>query len=54
MGLRCKSCDSIDAKWVEAWEDYYCQECLDAIYDSLDEFDDLEEISELEEMYWDD
>ena len=54
MGLRCRSCDSPSAKWVESWEDYYCQECLDAIYDSLDEFEDFEEISELGEMFWDD
>lgn len=51
--MRCRSCDSPLAKWVETWEDYYCQECLDAIYDSLDEFEDFEDISELEEMYWD-
>jgi len=38
--MRCRSCDSIEAKWVESWEDYYCQECLDAIYDTLEEYDE--------------
>lgn len=51
--MRCRSCDSIEAKWVEAWEDYYCQECLDAIYDTLEEYEDLEEFSELEGYYYD-
>ena len=39
--MRCRSCDSSEAKWVEAWEEYYCQECLDAIYDTLDEYDEI-------------
>ena len=51
--MRCRSCNSPSAKWVESWEDYYCDECLEAIYDSLDEFDE-EELDLIKEIYWDD
>ncbi len=50
--MRCKSCDSLEGKWQRQWDEYYCQECVDAIYDSLDEFDE-EELGMLEELYWD-
>jgi len=50
--MRCHSCNSPDGKWVESWEDYYCDECLDAIYESLEVFDEEEEF--LKEMFWDD
>ncbi len=50
--MRCRSCDSVDASWVEHWGEYYCEECVNEIYDSLSEFDDLEDV--LEEIYIDD
>jgi NMD protein affecting ribosome stability and mRNA decay len=50
--MRCHSCNSPDGKWVESWEDYYCDECLDAIYESLEVFDEEEEF--LKEMFCDD
>jgi NMD protein affecting ribosome stability and mRNA decay len=50
--MRCHSCNSPDGKWVESWEDYYCEECLDAIYESLELF--VEDEEWLEEMFSDD
>jgi hypothetical protein len=50
--MRCKSCDSDKGKWVEAWEDYYCEECSDSIYESLEIFDDEEDF--MEGIYFDD
>ncbi len=55
MSIRCRCCDSPEAKWVRAWEDYYCDECLDSIYDSLGEFEEEEDtLDSIREMYYDD
>lgn len=41
--MRCRSCDSPYASWQAQWEEYYCEECLQEIYETLEE-DDLEEM----------
>ncbi len=50
--MRCKACDSIDGKFIPQWEDYYCDECCDAIYSSMED-EALDELAELweEDIY---
>ena len=52
--MRCRACNSPKATWQAQWEEYYCQECLDEIYDSLTEFEDEEELEFIKEIYFDD
>jgi hypothetical protein len=53
--MRCRSCDSPYASWQAQWEEYYCEECLDEIYDALSEYDeDLDELDIIKELYYDD
>ena len=49
--MRCRSCDSPRASWQTQWEEYYCAECLEEIYETLEED---EEDTILEEIYYDD
>lgn len=42
--MRCRSCDSPDAHYINHWDDWYCDECLDSIMDTLDEYDPLEDL----------
>jgi uncharacterized Zn ribbon protein len=42
--MRCKACNSEEAVWDG--HDYYCEECLEAIDETLSEFD----LFELEEF----
>ncbi len=43
--MRCKACNSLDAVWDG--HDYYCEECLEVISETLEDFDGLN----LEEFY---
>jgi hypothetical protein len=47
--MRCKACNSPDAKLNRAWGEYYCEECSDSIYDSLEDFEELDEFDFLED-----
>ena len=49
--MRCRACDSLDATYQQQWEEWYCRECLEEIYDTLSEFEDddfLEEFYDIE------
>ncbi len=52
--MRCRACDSPHASFQKQWEEWYCEECLDEIYDSLTEFEDEEEVELIRELYFND
>ncbi len=43
--MRCRCCNSPDAHYIRYYDEYYCNECLDVIEETIaeDSFDDLEE-----------
>lgn len=51
--MRCRACNSPHATFQRQWEEWYCEECLDEIYDSLSEFDE-EEVDLIREIYYND
>lgn len=44
--MRCRCCDSPQAKFIHHYDEWYCEECLDSIEDVISEDEDLEELDE--------
>lgn len=41
--MHCRCCDSMDARRIDYYEEWYCDECLEVIEDTLNEYEDLED-----------
>lgn len=44
--MRCRCCDSPEAKWIHYWQEYYCEDCKDSIDETISEDEELEEFME--------
>lgn len=38
--MRCRCCDSPEANWISYYEEYYCDECLDVIEETTQEWEE--------------
>ena len=42
--MHCRCCDSMEAHFIHHYEEWYRDECLEAIEDTLNEYEDLEDM----------
>ena len=42
--MRCRCCNSVEANWISYYDEYYCDECLEVIEDTVQE--DFEDVLE--------